>query len=318
MERYCKHLLVGLRLNLFKTQQNLFHPVLSYIRLCFVLPRRYYNVIYAGEEGQAAFQRLDMSKVRSLLELSDICSIYCVRISQILTVNILFYSVRHEEQSTQVSVITTGRRKLEQISDQGVDVHTEEQQIIRGNHFYHITTAHSGLHSNEFSDERPNNVIDELSTSSSSPHTNPKQVIGEERENAHCNTLLCTGRTLQPTNSPSPSFSGLQELVPNHLPDSLTLYHRCKLEAPESDSWSCCANMHRGSWHYNNYAPKEFYASSIQESLTLQRFGQMQELVLNNHPITFSYTCTNTCYMLTELQRRELYYKPFYSYAPAE
>ena len=127
---------------------------------------------------------------------------------------------------------------------------------------------------------------------------------------------MCTGRQRLPFLTFQPhSFSDLQLLVPNHLR---------KLGVPEApETGEEYSDMDRGSWQYmfrNNDAPEEFCVSSIQE--TLQRPGQMHELVLNNHTIMFSHrpTCTTTkhCYIYTKLsalERRELYIKPFYSLA---
>ena len=222
----------------------------------------------------------------------------------------------YSQQNTQVSVVTTGCNNIEQVSDQEVVLHA-------GNNSYNTSELPST--------ERP---TDELSTANlgSSPQEH-KQVFEEENASLHCSSM-CTGRQCLPfppsyqtslTFQPH-SFSDLQQLVPNRLPGS---HRRCqnsrKLGAPAvPKTGEEYSDMDRGSWQYmfrNSDTPEEFCASSIQE--TLQRPGQMQELVLNNHTITFSHrpTCTTTkhCYIYTELsalERRELHVKPFFSLAP--
>ena len=223
----------------------------------------------------------------------------------------------HSQQNTQVSVVTTGHNKIEQVSDQEVDLRT-------GNH--------SHIESELPSTDRPTDEF-ELSTTNLGSMQELKQIFEEESATLHCNSM-CTGRqrllfspsyqtslTFQPH-----SFSDLQQLAPNHLPGS---HRRCqnsrKLGAPDAPKTNEeYSDMDCGLWQCmfrNNDAPEDFYASSIQE--TLERPGQMQELVLNNHTITFSHrpTCTTTrhCYIYTELsalERRELYIKPFFSLAP--
>ena len=231
----------------------------------------------------------------------------------------------------------SGRYSIEPISaDQGVDVHTHEQ-MITGNHL----SVQSELPSDELSDDRPINITDEFkistATSSGSPCSNPKQVFEEESANTHY-SILCAGQqrlalppTYQPSKSPYHSFSDLQLLIPNHLPDSAPIHHRHqnsrKEVAPKTgeESW-WCTDLNRGSWHYmlrNDETHKQFYEDGIQETLHRPR---QQELVCHMHTITFwqcSQICTTastvSCYRYPEIgafERRELYVKPFYSLAP--
>ena len=218
-------------------------------------------------------------------------------------------------------VVTTGRNKIEQVSHQEVDL---------------CTGNHSHIQRELPSTDRPINITHELSIANLGSSTQElKQVFEEESARLHCSSMR-TGRQCLPfppsyqtclTFQPH-SFSDLQLLMPNHLPGSLHIHHRCqnsrKLGAPEAPkTGEEYSDMDRGSWQYvfrNNDAPEDFCASSIQE--TLQKPEQMHELVLNNHTkFSQKATCTTTkhCYIYTELsalERRELYIKPFFSLAP--
>ena len=207
-------------------------------------------------------------------------------------------------------VVTTGRNKIEQVSHQEVDL---------------CTGNHSHIQRELPSTDGPINITHELSIANLGSSTQElKQVFEKESARLHCSSM-CTGRQCLPfppsyqtclTFQPH-SFSNRQLLMPNHPSGSLHI-HR-KVGAPEAPkTGEEYSDTDRGSWQYmfwNNDAPEDFCASSIQE--TLQKPERMHELVLNNHTkFSQKATCTTIYTELSALERRELYIKPFFSLAP--
>ena len=194
-------------------------------------------------------------------------------------------------------------------ADEGVAVCPNEHQVITGDHSCSVDVEQCSANS-EFSNERPINITDEISPTTSS-HVDSEQVIRQEWTNFHC-SKICTG--LQPLPLP-PTYHSQYRYQSSR-----------QFEAPQASKskgkWSeelwNYADMERGPFYRSHHVSKTFCQHSIQE--TFQRPGN-QELVLC-HSIMFyqsSHTHKSLHYTHTELsvfERPELYIKPFIVLAP--
>ena len=207
------------------------------------------------------------------------------------------------------SVLQSISSSKQNTADEGVAVCLNEHQVTTGDHSCSFDVEQCSANS-EFSNERPINITDEISPTTSS-HVDSEQVIRQEWTNLQC-SKICTG--LQPLPLP---------------PTYHSQYRYCsgrQFEAPQAsnskgkwreDSWNY-TDMERGPFYWSHYVSKTFCQHSIPE--TFQRPGN-QELVLS-HSIMFyqsSHTHKSLHYTYTELsafERPELYIKPFIVLAP--